>query len=247
MKFAGTLLVLAGVLLTSSAQSGPRSQELAISRSRILLGDIAQVPQEAALIDLGKSPRPGASRTITEQEIRRAAKGAALDGVTLPAAITVTRRAKKFDKAALVEAAELALVNTVLPKGARLLSVTARRDAVVADGFDSTRVDIPRLPRKVGRFVTPATLRFVSEQEEVSSVLVEVALDLPEAAAVPDLRKGGKLAIVVVRGAVEVRASAVANQDADVGDLLMVTVSNSKRVLRARLLESAPAVAVEVE
>lgn len=234
-------------LAAAPALSAPAGAERTVNRSRVFLGDIADVPAELALVDLGKAPRAGSSRVITLEEIKRSVDASALARVKLPKSIKVVRKAKKFEKSALAAVAEDAIAAQTLPKGARFVSVTARAAATVADGYDATRVDVPRLPRRAGKFTTPATLRFLEDGEEVSSALVDLALELPAAAAIPDVKKGGKVSLVIVRGAIEIRATAVANEDADLGEVFMVTVADSKKSLRARLAEIAPAVAMEAE
>lgn len=247
MKIAFFSGLLALSLAAAPAISAPVATERTVTRSRVFLGDIADVPAELALIDLGKSPRAGSSRVITLDEIKRSVDASAIAGVKLPKSIKVVRKAKKLEKSALAQAAEEALSAQTLPKGARFVSVTARTPATIADGYDATRVDVPRLPRKAGKFTTPATLRFLEDGEEISSALVDVALELPASAAIPDVKKGSKLSLVVVRGAIEIRATAIANEDADLGDVFMVTVADSKKSLRARLAEASPAVAMEAE
>jgi hypothetical protein len=208
MKAAFLSAILALSLAAAPAVSAPAGAERTVTRARIFLGDIADVPPELALVDLGKSPRAGSSRVITLDEIKRSCDASALVGLKLPKSIKVVRKAKKLEKSALAQIAEDALAGQRLPKGARFVSVTARAPATVADGYDATRVDVPRLPRKAGKLTTPATLRFLEDGEEVSSALVDLSVELPASAAIPDVKKGSRLSLVVVRGANEIRATA---------------------------------------
>jgi hypothetical protein len=57
--------------------------------------------------------------------------------------------------------------------------------------------------------------------------------------------RGGALTLVVRRGLVEVTSAAVAGADADIGNILQVTLRPSGRTVRARLVEKDLAELVE--
>ena len=116
----------------------------------------------------------------------------------------------------------------------------------VPAGFDALDLDIPKPPRREGKHVTTATLTLRQGQEVLAKVPVTLELALGPEAAKPDLKKGEKVTFVIRRGQVEIRAAATANTDADVGDPVQVTVTQSSKVLKGKLTGQSPAVVEEV-
>jgi flagella basal body P-ring formation protein FlgA len=106
-------------------------------------------------------------------------------------------------------------------------------------------VELARPPRRVGPFSATAYLDLRRGDELIARVPVRVDLTLSAEAATPDLARGAAVTLVVRHGLVEVRASGSATADADVGETLPVMLRPSGRIIRARLIEPALAVALE--
>ena len=78
-------------------------------------------------------------------------------------------------------------------------------------------------------------LEWITDDRVVASSSATVIVNISEEAAAPDVRKGALLTLVVERGKVRVSAAGVSMADAMIGDVIRATVSNSHRVVRARL------------
>jgi hypothetical protein len=234
-KLFGLLLPLSLALLSGPAESKePTITERAVAAPRVLLGDIADVPDELGDVDLGPAPVPGGSRMIKREELLAALPEGSRN-VLLPAAIRVKRRTRTITVVELEALVREAVALRGLSKGATLEKVRPRGPAKVADGFDEVRVEVPKPPRREGRHLAAATLVFTQAGEEVSRAIVNLELGLSKEAAIPDVAKGAKVQVVVRRGAVSVSALATAQSDADVGEIVTVIVADSGKVLRTKV------------
>lgn len=237
MKLARPFLLfpLSFILLSGRVDAKePPMRERSIAAPRVFLGDVADVPEELRSVDLGPAPMPGSSRVIKRDELLAALPGDARPGA-LPAAVRVTRKTRTISPTEVEDIVREALARRALPKGATLAKVRPRGATKVAEGFDAAHVLVAKPPRKEGRHLTAATIVFTQAGDEVSRATVNLELALSKEAAVPDVAKGAKVQLVVRRGAVSVTAVATAQNDADVGETLTVSVADSGRVLRAKV------------
>jgi len=233
----------------ASAAGAAKFAERTIARSRVLVGDVIdQAPGSLATVDLGPAPAAGATRVLTRQEIL-AALPQDLDTrrLDVPASVRVVRKARTLAPGEIDRLAREALVRTPLPRGVTLGAVKAPvKGLTVPDGFDVVRLEVPKPPRREARIASNATMLFTEGGFVIAKAQIPVDLVVSGEATTPDVKKGDRVTLVIRRGLVELRAAVVANADADVGEGLQVTVGESGRAMRARLVSATPPTAEEV-
>ncbi len=243
-RYFTSLCVAAALALAAPAHAAVK--EKAVSSSRITVGDLIEnVPGEIADIDLGPAPQPGSTRLLKRDEIK-AALPEGTRNVSIPKEIRVSRKTKQLKVTDIEKMTRTAIDDAGLPKGVTLKAVKPRAAVTVPDGFDDVQIELPRLPRKEGKVTTTATLVLSQEEEELAKLTVTVELDLSALAAMPDAKKGEKGTLVISRGEIEIQAAVTVNEDADLGDVVRVTVTQSNKVLRCRLASAQPAIFEEV-
>jgi hypothetical protein len=241
------LVALGAIALVTSDAAAADVKERAVSSQRVLLSDVVDgAPADLAGIDLGPTPAPGSSRLIKREDI-----DAALDSeadrkrVKLKSSVRVVRKTKSLATTDLEKLASSAVKASKLPKGASLVGAKPKASVKVPDGFDSVGIELGKFPRREGKHTASATLVFKQGDEVVAKVAVPVDFKLGPEAAVADVKKGEKVSFLVRRGQIEIRAMATANADADIGDSVQVTVSDSGKVLKGRVSSTNPAIVVE--
>ncbi len=241
------LTLIAGGL-TADALGAPKAKtpETALARSRVILCDVApKAPADLCDTDLGATPAPGSSRLISRDEVVAALpEGTPTKGWTIPASTRIVRKTKTVAPVELEKIVRRAAAATGLPRGASLAAVRAKAAVTVPDGWDAVSIEVPRPPRKSGKHLSTATLVLSEGESVLIKVPVPIELNLPKAAAQPDVKKGSRVSFVVSRGSIEIKASATATQDADVGDTFNVALESGK-VVKAKLESKDPAVATE--
>jgi len=250
-RFVFGLLVSVSLLSSAPATAAkPKNATpaLELSRSRVLLSDlVAAAPEELAELDLGAAPAPGSSRLITRDDVLAALpEGTDPKSLKIPASTRVVRKTKKLAPTALEQMTRDAVSATGLPRNGALTAVRPRATVSVPDGWDAVRVEVPKPPRKSGKHLTTATLVFTEGEGVLHKVPVPIEMMLPKSAAIPDVKKGSKLTLLIERGAIQIKASVTAAADADVGEEVGVVLEN-KKVLRARVESSDPPTAVEAQ
>jgi hypothetical protein len=148
------------------------------------------------------------------------------------------------DALALVRA-ELDRGAVKLPKGATVVRVDCSRTIALPAGIGLVTVDVTPPARRAGRTTASGLGTFFRAGDVVARIPLTFELEVSSAGLVYDVTRGSALTLVVERGMVEVRTTAVAGADADVGDVLQVLLRPSGRALRARLVAKDRAVAVE--
>lgn len=243
-RFFTSLCVATALAVALPAEAGVK--EKAVSSSRITVGDLIEnVPGEIADIDLGPAPQPGSTRLLKRDEIK-AALPPGTKNVAIPKEIRVSRKTKQLKVTDIEKLTTTAIQEAGLPKGVTLKAVKPRAAVTVPDGFDDVRVELPRLPRREGKVTTTANLYFSQDDDDLAKIAVTVELDLSALAALPDAKKGEKGTLVITRGEIEIQAAVTVDEDADIGDVVRVTVNQSSKVLRCRLASAQPAVFEEV-
>jgi hypothetical protein len=235
-----SLLALAG-----AANASPT--RVTVEGTRVQVGDLLHdAPPEAAGIDLGPAPAVGGTRLIARDEIVEALRAhQSTPTARLPESVRVTRAARTLHPDELDRMVRAALPRERLPRGAALRDVRPPQSVTVPAGWTAVSVELARPPRRVGPFSATAYLDLRRGDELIARVPVRVDLTLSAEAATPDLARGAAVTLVVRHGLVEVRASGSATADADVGETLPVMLRPSGRIIRARLIEPALAVALE--
>jgi hypothetical protein len=245
MKTAAALILLAALVNAANAHGDPTASipRFEIRGPRVHSKDVLGSTTD---VDLGATPPIGASRVIERSEIERAyASASATPPKKIPAAVRVTRKARRLTAPEVGSAIRSALAETKLPRGATLSGVRASA-AEVPDDFQRVTVDLPTLPRRAGQTTVAATVTFLGDGDApLMKALVPIELSLPPGAAFAEITRGAPITLVVRRGLVEVSVSAVAAVDSDVGAVLPVTLRPSGRVLRARAIDKDHAVALE--
>lgn len=240
------LVTLVALVAPTAARATP-PVHVAVNGPRVLVGDVLRnAPPDAAAIDLGPAPAAGGSRLLDRAQILRALREhQATEPARIPEAVRVVRAVRVLRAPELDRLVRDALPPDRLPRGATLAAVRAPRPLEVPAGWSAVTVDLPRPPRRTGSFPTTALVSFLRDAEVLARVPVPVELTLTPEAALPDLARGAAVTLLVRQGLVEIRVSASAGADADVGDTLPVLLRPAGRVLRARLLERDLALAVE--
>ncbi len=236
LALAIVLSLFAAPAVGESAEA--KAKEHALASPRITLGDIADVPEELRAVDLGPSPLPGSSRVLKRAELEGAIPEANRRGLNLPVSVRVVRKSRTLSIPDIEGMVEQALQVRGLPKGATLTRIRPRAAAVVADGFDSAVLEFPKPPRREGKHLTAATLQLMQSGEQIGKLVVNIEFALGKEAAIADVPKGSKVQFTIRRGAVMVSALATTAADADLGDSVLVTVSDSGKVLRGRVESS---------
>jgi hypothetical protein len=241
------LMALGAIALVTSDAAAAEVKERALTSQRVLLSDVIDgAPADLADIDLGPTPAPGSSRLIKREDIDAAIDNAAdRKRVKLKNPIRVVRKTKTIATTELEKLTLAAVKASTLPKGAVLVGAKPKSSAKVPDGFDSVDIELGKFPRREGKHTASSMLVFKQGDTVLAKVAVPVDFKLGPEAAIADVRKGEKVSFLVRRGQIEIRAMATANGDADIGDTVQVTVSDSGKVLKGRVSSANPAIVLE--
>ena len=235
---------------TASAASAPQSaptdplREIELATPRVgLAAVLPELAETLGDVDLGPAPQPGTSRVLSAVEVREALTSQGISGeVELPTAVRLVRKMDTLTTERLGELTREAVLAAGLKAGLRLKTVKAPPRIRVAAGFTRVSAKVARPPRRTGEWTTTVVLSFEAEEQLLARVAVPVVFDVSAEAALPDASKGQMLTVVVMAGLVEIRAKGVAGDNANVGDVLPITLRPSGRVVRARLVAKDRAV-----
>lgn len=241
-------LVLALSLTGSVALADKPMPERKIAHARIVVSDVIDgASASIAGIDLGPAPLPGSSRVVHREDIERAVPQGLPAKTKIPAAVRIVRRTVTLSPTDLEATTRRAVAASGLGRGATYSGARPGAAVTVPDGYDAVTAEVPRPPRRAGKLSTVATLTFREGDAELAKVQVPIDIDLPKEAANADVTKGTKVVFVIARGSVEIRATATAGADGDVGDEIPVTISESGRVLRGKIITRNPATLSEAQ
>lgn len=244
MRLVTIASMIVGLVVASSATAAPNApasiRDVEVVGPRLRLGDaypMAPLPD----LDLGPVPAPFGSRLLSKADV---ATMLSERGVTMPAnapaTVRVIRKMKKMSGPE-VEAATRNALPAVLPRGVTLLKMRAATGISIPAGSDRTSIELAKLPHRVGRVSATLALVFHHAEEEIARVPVTVVLDVDAAAAAPDVARGSVITLIVRQGGVEIATSAVARDDANIGESFAVTVKGTGRSARAKLLDKGRA------
>ncbi|MBM4377493.1 MAG: flagella basal body P-ring formation protein FlgA [Deltaproteobacteria bacterium] len=254
MKTSAVLVAFACLVVSSGeVRARPRAAETEAPRDgvrrvevtgpRLRLGDLVEGLGALADVDLGPSPAPGVSRLLRRDELRAELEAQGISSVPrLPEAVRVSRRLERVTSARLQALLLDAVRGAGLRDGIVLRRAEAPANLKVASGWQRVSAMVPRPPRRPGEWSTTVTLAFELDGQKLARVAVPAVFDVSPEAAAPDLAKGGPVTLVVKNGLVEIAARASAGDNADVGDVIPVTVSATGKVVRAKLVTKDRAV-----
>lgn len=219
-------------------------REIEIATPRVgLAAVLPELAETLGDVDLGPSPQPGTSRVLSASDVREALTSQGISGeFELPHAVRLVRKMATLTPERLDELTREAVLEAGLKTGLRLKTVKAPPRIRVAAGYTRVSAKVARPPRKTGEWTTTVVLSFESEEQLLARVAVPVIFDVSAEAALPDASKGQSLTVVVMAGLVEIRAKGIAGENANVGDVLPITLRPSGRVVRARLVAKDRAV-----
>ena len=239
MRFSWCVL-LATLTVSNAAWSVTERKVLA---PRVTFGEVVPgAPQALADIDIGPAPPAGGSRLVSRDELRRALKGAGAraNGVSLPRVVRIVTQAKRWKPNELNQRL-LPRVRRLLKTGVTLRKVSVRTAQLLPVGAQIAFVRLPKLPRRVGSVKTTATVDFTLEGTVVKRLPVFVHVTISEAGAAPALARGGRVQLVIQRGAARVTALGVAVTDTDTGEVAQFRVTSTRKLVSARLLADGTA------
>jgi hypothetical protein len=245
MKTSAIIAMLAIAALPAVASGETRTpapahaeaQEHIVTSARLTVADVVEsAPADARDVELGPSPAPGASRVVSKDEVVRSLRRASIStSFAIPASTRVTRASTHLSSRMLADLARSG-ITSALPAGVTLGRVDATTDITAPVGTRVGHVTLPKLPKVAGPFRTTVSVELLRDEERVAQLQMAVVLDISEAAAVADVKKGGHVTIIVERETLRVSTEAVLNKDADVGDIVPVTLAATGRVMRVKLL-----------
>lgn len=237
MKHWGPLLGFAVVAFAVGVRA---ETSRVIDRGRILVSDVVpSAPAEVGTIDLGPSPPPGGSRLVTGNDLRSGLQRAKLapDLVVLEEPVRVVTAHRTLDPAELKILVSPAIA-AALPRGFTVAEVAPSTTITTRPRAAVGRVSFPSLPRRAGQIRTTAVVELVDGDVVLSRVPVPVVLEVGEDVASPDVSRGTMIRVAITSGAVVVTTQGQLTDHANVGDVVQVVVTSTRRVVRAKLVSA---------
>ena len=233
-RFAAALLSLA---LASSGATARAEGPLTVSGSRVELSELCpNVADAIRNVDLGPAPPPGGTTLLDRDRVvaALAAAGVEVKSVRLPKLLRVVGASKRWTPLELT-AFMRAAVEGALPTGVTLAHLEAKLPLVAAPDAVPGHAEIPRLPKKAGVFRTTAVVPVIADGAVATRVTLNATLEISDAAAKPDVARGGRVTLVIDRRSARVGAAGIALNDIDVGDVTEFRVDKTGRIVKARL------------
>ncbi len=237
------------VLATCAALAGTAAAEskVNVTGASIRVSDIDPgAAPELADIELGRAPPPGASRLLSQKEIRQRLREAGVDParITVPRSVRVESPAERWKPEEVAVRADAA-VRAALPPGVALLKLSARQGVVVPPGTTVAAAH-PVIPRRVGRHELTLVAELRQDETIVARAPLSLVVEVSAEAFAPVVRKGDRLTLVVEHGNARVGATAVALADADQGDAIWFKVTSTGKTLKAKVASRELGVVVEL-
>ena len=243
-RIARVIALLAALAPVTASAEAPAA--LTVTHARLTVADVVKdAPEGARDVELGPAPSPGASRVVSRDEILRSLFRAGKTAqFVIPATTRVTRASEHLASRALAELSRAA-ITAQLPAGVTLTHTEATSDFTAPSGTRVGQATLPRLPRIKGPFHTTANVELLHEDLRVAIIPIAVIVEISEAAAAPDLRKGAHVTVVVQRATLSVSTEATLLKDADVGDATMVMLTATSRTVKVKLTSKSHAELLE--
>ena len=234
------------MLLACSAGASADAPRV-VDSARLRVGDVVSGTRDpVASVDLGPAPPPGGTRLLGRSEIQDAINKAGYDPsrLRIPSAVRVTGASRTIEPEQVAALCRPAL-QAALPQGVALLRVEPASRVVISPRSELRVGTLPPIPRQKGQARLSVNLAWATDQRVVASSHVTLIVNVSEAAATPDIKKGSALTLVVERNQVKVSAAGVSLADAMIGEEIRATVTNTHRVVKARLVARDRATVLE--
>jgi hypothetical protein len=242
------LSALGFLLVTSLSLSASAEALCTIDSPRIRLSDVSDGYDEGELasLDLGPAPPPGNSRLLSRGEVQDQLRAAGDDtrSLRMPSVLRVQSAAKHWSPDEL-RAALTPSVLEALPPGLKFQSSKFTRALLTSPSVTIGSAHFPKFPKHEGELTLTVTVDLKQEGVTVLRVPMTVVVLVTEAATRPAAAKGARINLVIDHGLSRVTALATALSDTELGALGLFRVTNTQRVLRARLLSADSAQVVE--
>ncbi len=221
-----TSIILAVVLIGLSVGASPTH-----AQDRVVLSEIVPALRDTEIgaLDLGPAPAPGATRTIRRAEILAALReaGRPVDGLVVPRALRIERRAVRLSVEDIVRHAQAAVTEAVSPCELDRLVVTTT--ATVGEGPVRVAVRASARPSD-GAGLVVLELSTPGARTEVPA---RVELRCPA----PVLSAGAEVAVIVRSGRVQISARGVARQAGRRGDEVRVRIEPTGALVTATVVD----------
>lgn len=217
-----------------------------VDSARLQLKDVADVANgDLAEVDLGPAPPPGASRVFVREDVLRDLQSQGIDprAVKLPARVRVASAARRFAPNELAEMVRQPLL-AALPPAVKLDSLTIARGVVASPKISVGEVRVPKLQRRAGSTTVTAMVDLMHDDQVATRLPLTLKLAVSEQAAAALVTRGSRVELVIARGTAKISASAIALDDAELGQIASFKVSSTQKVLRARVESRTEAVVV---
>jgi flagella basal body P-ring formation protein FlgA len=219
---------------------------LTVDTARVQLKDVAEVSNgELGDVDLGPAPPPGGSRLFVREDLLRDLQSQGIDprSVKVPARVRVASAARRFAPNELAEMVRQPLV-AALPPAVKLEQLTVARGVLASPRISVGEVRVPKLPRRAGSTTVTAMVDLMHDDQVATRLPLTLKLEVSEQAAAALVTRGARVELVIARGAAKISASAVALEDAELGQIASFKVSSTQKVLRARVQSRGEAMVV---
>lgn len=234
------------VVMLLLAAAGGKGQVLVAKGERPVLVDddrvhlrdvVHNAPLAIAEVDLGASPAPGERRSISEAAIRASLKRASVspEGLQIPKQVTVTRRGQQLDVHALEGLARRELAGMLAP-GLSIDRLDVHRGVTVAEGDVVARIT-SRTTLRPGYQSIMLELRAGSSAPRNVTVSLNIVGDATSLS--PVIKRGDRVIVLAVKGALTVQMYAVAQQDGRIGESIPVIPADGTKVVRAKVRDAS--------
>ncbi|HEX4335194.1 MAG TPA: flagella basal body P-ring formation protein FlgA [Polyangiaceae bacterium] len=234
---ARTLPALVSVFALVLAGTVHADAPVIVSGGRVELVELVpSVPDAIRNVDVGQAPPPGGTMLLDRDRVLAQLRAAGVDpkSVALPKLLRVVGASKRWSPLELTAFAR-ASVEAALPGGVTLSHLEARMPLVAAPDAVIGHAEVPKLPKRAGVFRTSVVVPVIADGAVVSRVTLSATLEISDAAARPDVARGGRVTLVIDRRSARIGAAGVALNDSDIGDVGEFRVDKTGRVVKARL------------
>lgn len=224
VRLAGLLalgVVLALVPAAACAQDAIRLAEILPALEGTELGALTVAP----------APPPGGERSVTRAEVLRALSeaGRTAEGLDVPRATRIRRDGEHLDEADLTRLARPEIERVLSPCDIGELTLRGEMDLPAGE----RHIEVER-PARVDSGALAFTVR-VAVGDFTGRVSGQTVLRCPA----PDVTAGQAVTARVAIGSVRVTASAVCREAGRVGDVIRVHVDETRRLVRARVIDAS--------